>query len=360
MTRPKRPTTAPLTDTERASLDRLLRHAARHAEPTVGGPLLRLWEHDQADRAQERRSAGGAARGAIRLDQQLKDTTARAEQAEAERDGAYRERAHLTAWLATIHPAVITPASDIDDDGWQILYLTAGGRQLSWHIAPGDADLFAHVEHVDHGDERGRWDGHTTEQKYQAIRSMTFDQLRGNTDATRRAEDLTRIAEARAEDWRQAHRRQVGLIAAAEGRAEQAEARIAAVRRVADQMVASRSIANMAGLFAQRLRTALDGPADTPTAVTLSVERNGQWQPVPGVTSVSITHGRVTVGTGPDAYTVHLGPVHVGPDRTITVEQNLARHLVADPDRISWALVRDEDQIRAQVAALFAGRNPRG
>jgi hypothetical protein len=82
VTRP-RPTTSPLTATERAQLDRLVRHVARHAEPTVGGPLLRLWEHDQADRTQEQRSAGGAARGSIRLAQQLREATARAEQAEA-------------------------------------------------------------------------------------------------------------------------------------------------------------------------------------------------------------------------------------------------------------------------------------
>ncbi|MFB7907669.1 hypothetical protein ACFC1T_14650 [Kitasatospora sp. NPDC056076] len=103
----------------------------------------------------------------------------RAEQAEAERDGAYHERAHLTAWLATTHPAVITPATDTDEPGWQLLYLTVGGRQLSWHIHPRDAELYAHVEHVQSDDPRAQWDGHTTEQKYAAIREMTFGELRG-------------------------------------------------------------------------------------------------------------------------------------------------------------------------------------
>jgi hypothetical protein len=109
------------------------------------------------------------------------DQLKRAEQAATERDGAYRERAHLTAWLATIHPAVITPAVDIDEDGWQILYLTVGGRQLSWHIHPRDTDLYAHVEHVPADDPRAQWDGHTTDEKYQAIREMTFSELRGNS-----------------------------------------------------------------------------------------------------------------------------------------------------------------------------------
>jgi hypothetical protein len=89
--------------------------------------------------------------------------------AEAERDGAYRERAHLLALLAALHPSVITPAPDVDEDGWQILYLRIGGKQASWHIAPGDAGLFAHVEHVPADDRRAQWDGHTTEQKYAHI-----------------------------------------------------------------------------------------------------------------------------------------------------------------------------------------------
>jgi hypothetical protein len=124
-------------------------------------------------------TVAAAERGCDDLARIAHDQLTRAETAEAERDGAYRERAHLTAWLATVHPAVITPATDIDEPGWQILYITAGGRQLSWHIHPQDADLYAHVEHVQPDDPRALWDGHTTEQKYAAIREMTFGELRG-------------------------------------------------------------------------------------------------------------------------------------------------------------------------------------
>jgi len=98
---------------------------------------------------------------------------ARAEQAEAERDGAYRERAQLLAWLATLNPAVLAPAPDVDEPGWQILYVTAGGHQLSWHIHPRDADLYAHVEQVPADDPRAQGDGHTTAQKYDRIRSLS-------------------------------------------------------------------------------------------------------------------------------------------------------------------------------------------
>ncbi|MEE4598254.1 hypothetical protein V2J94_41535 [Streptomyces sp. DSM 41524] len=95
--------------------------------------------------------------------------------AEAERDAAYRERAHLLAWISALHPAnaVITPAADIDEPGWQLLFLLVGGWQMSWHIHPRDAELFAHVEQVEPTDPRAQWDGHSTDAKYQRIQEHT-------------------------------------------------------------------------------------------------------------------------------------------------------------------------------------------
>lgn len=86
-----------------------------------------------------------------------------------ERDGAYRERAQLLALLAVHHPAVLAPAPDVDEDGWLILYMRIGGKVATWHIAPGDLELFDHVERVSAGDPRAWWDGHTTEEKYARI-----------------------------------------------------------------------------------------------------------------------------------------------------------------------------------------------
>lgn len=95
---------------------------------------------------------------------------------EAERDGAYRERAHLVALLAAMTgDAVMAPALDVPEPGWWIVYLTIGGRQASWHISPQDAVLFAHVEHVDVQDARAIWDGHSTEEKYAAIAAHTAE-----------------------------------------------------------------------------------------------------------------------------------------------------------------------------------------
>jgi len=94
----------------------------------------------------------------------------RANQAEAERDRAYRERAQLLALLAAMtHQPAIVPAADVEGPGWQILYLYIGGRQASWHIAPRDADLFTHVQDRDESSPLAWWDGHTTEEKYARI-----------------------------------------------------------------------------------------------------------------------------------------------------------------------------------------------
>lgn len=98
------------------------------------------------------------------------------ERATAERDDAYRERAHLVALLAAMTDgAVIAPAADVDELGWQIAYLTLGSRQASWHISPRDADLVAHIEPVEPGDPRAQWDGHTTEEKYAHIAALTAE-----------------------------------------------------------------------------------------------------------------------------------------------------------------------------------------
>lgn len=105
----------------------------------------------------------------LRLAQQMLDQQGQINELTAERDGAYRERAHLLALLAALHPSVIAPAPDVDEPGWQILYLRIGGKQASWHIAPRDAGLLTHVEHVSADDRRAQWDGHTTDQKYARI-----------------------------------------------------------------------------------------------------------------------------------------------------------------------------------------------
>ncbi|MET8818496.1 hypothetical protein [Streptomyces rochei] len=103
-------------------------------------------------------------------------TDHRTQRAEQERDVAYRERAYLVALLAAMTDgAVIAPAPDVDEPGWQIAYLTIGGHQATWHISPRDADLVAHIEPVEPDDPRAQWDGHSTELKYARIAAWTAE-----------------------------------------------------------------------------------------------------------------------------------------------------------------------------------------
>lgn len=110
------------------------------------------------------------------LENKLKAESERRYNTEQERDSAYRERAHLVALLAAMTDgAVITYATDVDEPGWQIVYLNLDGCQASWHISPRDADLFEHVQRVEHDDPRAQWDGHTTEEKYAGIAAWTAE-----------------------------------------------------------------------------------------------------------------------------------------------------------------------------------------
>lgn len=102
------------------------------------------------------------------------------EEMEPELDAAYRERAHLLAWITRLyrHAAVLAPAPDVEEPGWSLLFLDVAGRQLSWHIHPRDAALFDHVPPVPADDPRAQWDGHTTTQKYQRIQSLADGEMR--------------------------------------------------------------------------------------------------------------------------------------------------------------------------------------
>ncbi len=103
------------------------------------------------------------------------------EEHEAALGGALRQRNHLAAWLAALHPSVLAPAPDAGE-GWHRLFLRAGGWQFTWHIPPADLALFDHVQRVPAGDARARWDGHTTDQMYLRIRTHTA--VLGLDDAT--------------------------------------------------------------------------------------------------------------------------------------------------------------------------------
>lgn len=92
---------------------------------------------------------------------------------------AYRERAHLVAFLAAWCASHIGH-TDPNEPDWAVLVVETSAGQMSWHIAPDDMDLFAHVPPT--GPSHRPWDGHTAEQKYQRLAALA--------DRGRRYDDL--------------------------------------------------------------------------------------------------------------------------------------------------------------------------
>lgn len=102
----------------------------------------------------------------------MQEVEAQRDNAIAERDGAYRERAQLLAWVAGMYRSYIYPAPDVEDEGWSILMIHTMMGQLTWHIAPGDLELFPHIPRVTADHSQAQWDGHTTEEKYNRIQQI--------------------------------------------------------------------------------------------------------------------------------------------------------------------------------------------
>ncbi|MFJ3021455.1 hypothetical protein ACIPH4_10955 [Streptomyces tendae] len=140
-----------------------------------------LYEGEKPEETQEQDAPVDWRAVVQRRERDLKAVGEAQQKAVEERDDAYRERAQLLAWIATLFRphAVLAPSLDVDDeDGWWLLFLTIAGRQMSWHISPRDIDLFQHVQRVDSADLRAQWDGHTTEEKYERIRTMPWGEMR--------------------------------------------------------------------------------------------------------------------------------------------------------------------------------------
>jgi hypothetical protein len=83
--------------------------------------------------------------------------------------GMYEERAHLVALLATHYASLLT-FNDPAEPEWGVVYIDTPAGKLSWHIAPGDLHLFLRTLTV--APDRVKWDGHTTEEKYERIRRL--------------------------------------------------------------------------------------------------------------------------------------------------------------------------------------------
>lgn len=95
-------------------------------------------------------------------------------------DDVYRERARLVAHLAALYPSHIG-FTDPAEPGWAVVVIEGPAGQMSWHVAPGDLELFGHVRRTQPGDPP--WDGHSTATKYERLAALHDDVSRETSTA---------------------------------------------------------------------------------------------------------------------------------------------------------------------------------
>lgn len=86
----------------------------------------------------------------------------------ASRDRAYRERNMLVAALSRLYPSHLARHPE-SDESWErdwmtIVFVHGPTGQMSWHLHDSDVPLFTHLLYGEN-----RWDGHTTEEKYERL-----------------------------------------------------------------------------------------------------------------------------------------------------------------------------------------------
>lgn len=106
------------------------------------------------------------------------------------KDQAYWERNQIVCALSKIFPAVLGRHDENDktwDDDWRwIVYITIPvawyhsmpmrsplprDRQISWHLHDDDVGFFSHLP----VDKNEKWDGHTTEEKYERLTNILIE-----------------------------------------------------------------------------------------------------------------------------------------------------------------------------------------
>ena len=111
------------------------------------------------------------------LRSRLSNSIAREKHQRTNKDQAYEERNRLVAFLGSLYPSGLAKT---DIDGWNpewhnAIYIDFPWGQASWHYHDSQRHLFEHFPPY-----AGKWDGHTTEMKYDAIMHAT----RANISAT--------------------------------------------------------------------------------------------------------------------------------------------------------------------------------
>lgn len=83
------------------------------------------------------------------------------------KNNAYKERNQLVKFLSKCFPSSIErhEGEDWEDDWRNIVFIDLPTGQASWHIHDSELDNFVHLPR-NHG---RKWDGHSTELKYQRL-----------------------------------------------------------------------------------------------------------------------------------------------------------------------------------------------
>ena len=93
------------------------------------------------------------------------------------KDEAYRERNKLVAFVSTMFPSFLGKHEETDTtwhkEWMNIVYIELPTGQISWHLHDSDVDLFSHLEF----DETKKWDGHSTEEKYDRLFNQGLSNL---------------------------------------------------------------------------------------------------------------------------------------------------------------------------------------
>lgn len=85
-------------------------------------------------------------------------------------DRAYEERNRLVAFLARLYPSgrARTAILGWDPEWHNCVYVDTPLGQMSWHYHDRDAWLFEGLPAYE-----GKWDGHSTEEKYERLVRLT-------------------------------------------------------------------------------------------------------------------------------------------------------------------------------------------
>lgn len=89
----------------------------------------------------------------------------------AAKDQAYAERNKLVAALSKFLPAWLErhPEHEEWEDDWRwTVFIDGPTRQMTWHIHDSELPLFDHLPRSN----SHRWDGHTTEEKYERLAAL--------------------------------------------------------------------------------------------------------------------------------------------------------------------------------------------